>query len=254
MTELRRLLVDKERLENLLNKDDCLVLNNEEKHYLSRVLRLRHGNQVSIVDGFGSLWTASLEGFNSIQLTSTFDKPLVYEPLPRILVCLAVVLPKRGFEDVLRMGCEIGVDVFQPLSSEHRVSKGGMENRQTRWTSILREAMEQSERLWMPELRKTIEIKDWLMNLPSQSAYAVATTRLGESIEFTSWLKSVNQEVRQIWVLIGPEGGWSNSELQFALDSSCERVTLGKNILRTSTASIAASQLMVSWRRIKTLF
>ena len=254
MNELRRLLIDKGRLEKSLTKDNFLLLNNEEKHYVSRVLRLRKGNQISIVDGSGSLWIADIEEDNTIRLTSTIDKPLIQQSLQTTLICLAVVLPKRGFDEVLRMGCEIGVDIFQPLSSEHRVSKSDMGHRFSRWISILREATEQSERLWAPELRKPIDIKDWLDNLPSQSAHAIATTRIDKSIEFTSWMQDLNKEIEEVWVAIGPEGGWTQQEMKVALNSGCEGVTFGDSILRTSTASIAASQLMVSWRRLKTLF
>lgn len=252
MNEPRRLLIDQRRLRDSLSMDNLLCLTHQEKHYLIRVLRLKKGEFVFVVDGQGNLWKAFLEEFNFIKLTSAFDDPLIHQPRSRILVCLAVALPKRGFDDVLRMGCEIGVDVFQPLTSEYRVSKGDMKNKYLRWNSILAEAVEQSERLWIPELRDTIGIKDWVKNLPIKSAHCIATTRGEKSIEFTAWMERLHVEIKNVWVAIGPEGGWSEPELELAMESGCQGVTFGETILRTPTAAIAASQLMVTWRLTKT--
>ena len=253
MSELRRLLIDSTRLGQELDVENRLPLSKDEQHYLLRVLRLRTGDPVGVVDGMGNLWESFLFDQTAIQLTSTFEKPLIHKTRSGILVCMAVVLPKRGFEDVLRMGCEIGVDIFQPLSSERRVSKGISDYKVSRWNAIVRESVEQSERLWMPELLPTIHLDYWLRQPFPQSAKAIATTRLRNSMEFHEWLEGLDNSIQSVWLLIGPEGGWSNSEVEFAMKVGCEGVTLGENILRTSTASIVGSQFMVTWRRVKRL-
>ena len=246
-----RLLIDQRRLVESLTMDNRVLLNHQEKHYLRRVLRLKKDDFILVVDGLGHLWKASLHEFNSIQLTSTFEDPFIEQPRPQTLVCLAVVLPKRGFEDVLRMGCEIGVDIFQPLTSEYRVHKGNMEAKHSRWISILKEAVEQSERLWMPELRKNIAFEHWLKSYSLDAATAFATTRQKKSTEFITWMKSLKQGIGEISIAIGPEGGWSNSELQLAMEAGCKGVEFGENIMRTSTAAISAAQLIATERRIR---
>ena len=258
MTELRRLFIDALRLQTLCSENQLISLKGKESHYLNRVLRLKEGDVVNIVDGCGNLWQARLHESDFLQLCSKLEKPLIKEARQKTLICLAVVIPKKGFEDVLRMSCEMGVDIFQPLISERRVFNNDNEDKFIRWNEILRQSVEQSERLWIPKLLKTIPIETWLnqssLTTSISMATAIATTRRNESKEFQLWLSNLPKQLDQVWVLIGPEGGWSHNETALSIDKGCFAVNFGKNILRTSTAAIAASQLMASWRRIKFTF
>ena len=252
MTELRRLLIDDIRLQTLCSGNQLISLNKKESHYLTRVLRLKNGDSINIVNGCGSLWEARLHGSDFLQLCSDLDDPLIKEPKQKTLICIAVVIPKQGFEDVLRMSCEMGVDIFQPLISERRVFNNDKEDKFIRWNEILRQSVEQSERLWIPELLKTAQIETWLEEsaLTTTSSLAIATTRRSDSKELQLWLSNLPKQLDQTWVLIGPEGGWSKEEIALSIEKGCFPVSFGENILRTSTAAIAASQLMSSWRRI----
>ena len=71
-----------------------------------------------------------------------------------------------------------------------------------------------------------------------------------DSIPFEKLLVDLSSEVvKHLWVVIGPEGGWTEGELAFANKKECINVQFGDTILRTSTAAIAATELMLSWRR-----
>ena len=113
MRELKRILVDDLRLKRSFSQDNFLALTNDESHYLYKVLRLRKGDMVCVIDGLGRSWEASFNSSKFIQLHSTFESPLERKKRPKTLICLAVVIPKKGFEDLLRMSCEIGIDVIQ---------------------------------------------------------------------------------------------------------------------------------------------
>ena len=67
-------------------------------------------------------------------------------------------------------------------------------------------------------------------------------------------MESLQKGVEQVWVAIGPEGGWSELEIDLAVKEDCASIRYGENILRTSTAAISASQLMVNWRRVSNFF
>ncbi len=252
MKELRRLLIDHRRIKESGRFDSFITLKNNEIHYLNRVLRLRKGDSLNVIDGAGHLWTAIMNHPNSLQLTTTVDNPLISVPSQQAKICLAVVVPKQGFDEVLRMGCEIGVDVFQPLTSQYQVFKADNESRSKRWNTILKESVEQCERLWIPELLAIRDVQDWMNNKP-ESAVAIATTRIKESIEIQLWTNNLGEEINGTWILIGPEGGWSKEELGLARRTGCISVSFGEYILRTSTAAISASQLLVAWRRMKFL-
>ncbi len=249
MAELRRLLIEADRLKTEMGVDRAFPLTSKEAHYLKRVLRLRSGDLIEIVDGVGHLWEASLHGGDSLQLSSRIDCPKEEEIHPKPLIGIAVVLPKKGFDELLRMSCEIGVDIIQPLSSERGVLRvdGGIKS--LRREGIIREAVEQSERLWQPQLHSIIDFKDWVRRKPPKAVFAIATTRLPKLDDLQLWMMGLTEKIDQIWVAIGPEGGWTHDEQSLAKEEGCTEIQLGESIMRTSTAAVAATELMVSWRR-----
>ena len=90
MAELRRILVEPSRLMAARGNDPLLSLLREVSHYLSRVLRLRKGDAVSVVDGVGHLWRANLVNQDSIRLVSSIDNPEQEQDRPTPFIGLAV--------------------------------------------------------------------------------------------------------------------------------------------------------------------
>ena len=247
--ELRRLLIESVRLKKEMKLDRVLDLNPNENHYLKRVLRLRSGDSIAVVDGIGHLWEATLGLGDTLKLSTPFDCPIEEQFRPNPLIGVAVVLPKRGFDELLRMSCEIGVDIIQPLSSERGVIRMNEKGKTFRRDGIIKEAVEQSERLWAPKLRRIIDFKDWVSERPSKATFAFAVTRVPSANDLQLWMMGLTQEIDQLWVAIGPEGGWTQEEILFAKEAGCIEVQFGKSILRTSTAAVAVTQSMVSWRQ-----
>lgn len=249
MAELRRLLIPPARLQT---SGSVLALEADERHYLRRVLRLRPGDHLAVVDGQGHCWTAQLlEGGEQLELNPPVDQPLETALAPRPRLGLAVVGVRRGMDDVMRMACELGIDRIQPLTSQWRTPQA--EDRPDRWRSILKEAVEQCERLWMPELLSTVEAKDWWAMPSDGTLKALATTRQPSAVSFDDWLareKGALYEgnVSEVWIAIGPEAGWTMTEQEDALLRGWKPVELGHTILRTSTAAVAAATLLSHWR------
>ena len=157
---------------------------------------------------------------------------------------LAVALVRRGMDDLLRMACELGVDCFQPLRTNRCTLQA--EYRPERWLSILREAVEQCERLWMPELLPLADVKDWTPTGACDVAIAVARETGVPDLE--QWLASKLQRSRPVWLVVGPEGGWTDWEITDAVDRGWQPVNLGPTILRTSTAAVTGGVLLARWR------
>ena len=107
------------------------------------------------------------------------------------------------------------------------------------------------ERLWKPQFKQVLNFHDWVNDLPSTSQIGFATTRLHNLQDCEDWLKERPNNIQQVWLIIGPEGGWNKDEVELAFESGFDGVSMGINILRTSTAAVSACQLMASWRRIK---
>ncbi len=251
MAEKRRLFINPNRLCDEIDSNGELLLTSDESHYLFRVMRMRSEDLLEVIDGKGQLWNAKIVKKKIIKLSDGYDKPLKVVSRERPLIGIAVVIPKKGFENFLQMSCEIGVDIIQPLISKRSVVKECSDEKIIRFQKIIHEAVEQSERLWSPELMQAMTFLNWINNLPPKAHIGFAATRIEDLQDYVNWIKATPHEVNQVWMVIGPEGGWNKDEEALAFDTGLVGVSLGETILRTSTAAVSACQLMTSWRRLK---
>jgi len=249
MEDLTRLVISDERIKNINNN---LELTNEEAHYLNKVMRIKNGKEIFITNGRGSLWKAIKVQKNCLEI-SQLKKPYLFKKQEIYLLGIAVVVPKSGFEDILKMCTEIGIDFIQPLFSERQVNKNlNFTKKLLRWNSIIKEAVEQSERLWKPSILDGMDIIEWLKSRHNQEKISISITRENTPYDLNQWLRNQqefgNNKGGIFWNVIGPEGGWSSKEVDFFNKNDNSFVKLSDTILRTSTASINASSILNQWR------
>jgi len=250
MEDLTRLIISHERIENIKNNN--LELFKEETHYINKVMRIKIGKEIFIANGKGSLWKAIKVKNDCIEIIQ-LKKPYLFQKRAINLLGIAVVIPKSGFEDILKMCTEIGIDYIQPLFSERQVNKNlNFSRKLLRWNSIIKEAVEQSERLWKPSILNGVDIIEWLKSRNNQERVSISITREETIYDLNQWLRK-QQEIVNIkrgifWNVIGPEGGWSPKEIDFFNRKNITFVKLSDTILRTSTASINASSILNQWR------
>lgn len=252
--ELRRLLVEPARLRDV---GESLTLRPPERRYLEKVLRYRSGDRLAVVDGAGHLWTAALAEGGQLRLEQGVCAPLQSENAPRLALELAMALPKREAELVWRMATELGADRLQPLLARRCLRTGNPPLE--RWAAVVREALEQCERLWLPALLEPAAAAEWLAAGPPEVGL-FATTRRGALASLTEALgggagmvaKAVagRDGIARITLAIGPEGGWSPEEERVAEAAGWIPVSLGTGILRTPTAAVAGLALLAAWREV----
>jgi 16S rRNA (uracil1498-N3)-methyltransferase len=239
------------------------------------VLRLRPGDRLALVNGVGQLWEGRLQLASGdgdpplVALEQSLEAPLEEAPPPVPRLALAVALPRLDADVLLRMGCELGVDRFCPLRAARSVAAERL--RPERRQAILREAVEQCERLWLPRLDPEAEALAWLaQKVPGGGHGAdpatrilklLATTRRGPLPGLVELLEEERTRVvktsplveaplpLEVLVAIGPEGGWTPEEEAAAAAGGWRPVSLATAILRTSTAAVAAAVEMAAWRR-----
>ena len=249
MEDLIRLLISSDRLKSSNNNN--LKLTDKESHYINKVMRLKSGYEISIVNGEGALWKGKKIDQKNIQFTS-FDKPHYFKENKKLLIGLAISPPKRGFEDILKMTTEIGIDIIQPLISERQIKKISNQSlKMDRWDSIINESVEQSERLWRPELYSFIDVNDWINSLNKNDFVSISVTRTDNTIGLRKWIsnkKIIKGKNFIIWNVIGPEGGWSKNEIEKFRNLKMQFIKLSENILRTSTAAISTASLLAECR------
>ena len=205
----------------------------EDLHHLVRVLRLRDGEVVGLSDGAGS-WRlgrmvlgagrgeASLEPAGAVQR----------DPAPAPSITVALALPKGDRADwAVQKLTELGVDTIAVLDTERSVVRWEGDRAQkgrARLVRVARQAASQSRRTRLPAISGPLRVAD----------FAAATTAAADPGVLAG--PSLDRPT----VLIGPEGGWGESELPIAM----ARVALGPGILRTETAALAAASLLVGLR------
>ncbi|MCX5939808.1 MAG: 16S rRNA (uracil(1498)-N(3))-methyltransferase [Cyanobium sp. LacPavin_0818_WC50_MAG_67_9] len=251
--ELRRLLIPPERL---AASGGALPLERQEAHYLGRVLRLRSGDRFAVVDGAGHLWSAVLRQADLAELEQPLAAPLEQAAAPAPHLELAVALPRRDADVLLRMVVELGIDRFTPLHAERSVGPEPL--KPERGATILREALEQCERLWQPQLAAALPALALLGATPLQGLGRglLATTRRSDTPLLLEALAKLAADPAAdpedmpagVTVAIGPEGGWSLAEEARALEHGWQPVSLGTAILRCSTAAVTAAGLLSHWR------
>ncbi|NCR45071.1 MAG: 16S rRNA (uracil(1498)-N(3))-methyltransferase [Microcystis aeruginosa SX13-01] len=208
-----RLLLDFNTLENGL-----IVLTPEQSHYLKKVVRLKSHDRFIALNGQGQAWLAEIiDNSASVQVN------------------LMVAIPKNGFDDIVRAATELGVYRIIPLLTERSLVNPSPQ-KIDRWRKIAREAVEQSERQIIP----IIEEPQPFLAILNRGANPGTTCYIGVTRRTVDPLLSQLQTSTEITIAIGPEGGWTEAEIEQAIAADFLPVSLGKRILRTITAPLVA--------------
>ena len=250
MREFPRLIISNDRLK--LSSNNILQLTKKESHYINNVMRTKTNQEILITNGKGSLWKAKSIKDNYVEIMN-FNNPFLFQKPKPFLIGLATSIPKNGFEDILKMSTEIGIDIIQPLITDRQIKKSTSISAKTeRWNLLINESVEQCERLWKPRIFECSTISDWIPTVIEKDFISISATRIDNSIYLKNWLKKIevnlNKKDKIFWNVIGPEGGWSNDELSLFLKYKIQLVKLSETILRTSTAAIQASFILNEWR------
>jgi 16S rRNA (uracil1498-N3)-methyltransferase len=244
MAQLQRIAISPNQLQ-----DNKIVLAKEQHHYLVRVLRLNNGDQFIAIDGTGKWWLSKLQDDYGEVIEALEVKT---ELTASIILLLA--LPKgNGFDEVVRVCTELGVDKIVPVISTRTLLNPSSQKLE-RWRRIAAEAAEQSERVFVPMIYEPISLKEGLCLFEAEHKY-ICEGRGDYPHLLESWrLSQVMGEQITIIIAIGPEGGWSQQELEIAANSGFQGVSLGKRILRAVTAPIVALSILAAELESNTKF
>lgn len=211
-----------------------VIFDKEESRHISKVLRKKEGDTLHLTNGKGFFFEATVRSINPKQCVATILKSELQAPLPYHLH-LAVAPTKLNdrYEWFLEKATEIGISEITPIicdRSERKVIK------QDRYEKIIQSAMKQSLKGYLPKLNPAISFKEFLTKEHSEEIKGIAhceeTTKQS--------LKNLKQENGSILLLIGPEGDFTEKEINFAISEGFQPTTLGNSRLRTETAAIVA--------------
>ena len=221
----------------LSESDTSIELSQAEAGHAMKSRRLRSGAAVRVLNGQGLIGHGSLS-ISGREATVELTRCERFAKRPQEIT-LATAIPKGDRHKImLDMVTQLGVAKIVPLACERSVTSFS-NNMREKWSRIMIEACKQSQNPWLPEIADEVPPMEFVRQFSGRLLYADG---VGKS------LAELNSEPQLTTaVMVGPEGGFSDQEIDYFVSNQLLPVRLGANILRTETAVVAAcSQLVQS--------
>jgi 16S rRNA (uracil1498-N3)-methyltransferase len=224
-----------------------VIISDSRVHQIRDVLRMKTGDEIIVLDNTGFEYQARLLNISPKEVVGEIISKKICESEPRTQITLyQSLLAREKFEFVLQKCTEIGVTQFVPVITERSIVRKAekiTKQKLARFESIIAEAAEQSARGKIPILKKPVDLSQAVSELDDYDVCLVGSTQNCHS------LKKVLQECKlcqnNLALFIGPEGGFSDRELDFMEIRAVKLFSLGKRILRTETAAVAATAIIL---------
>ena len=217
-----------------VSQEQIPVITGSDAHQIKNVLRLKVGDELELLDGSGKVYFAKISEIEKEKIVCQIIKTKEDKPSATVSVTIAQCLPKAKKMDLIIQKCtELGVDKIIPILSERSIAKS---EKTVRWQKIAKGAAEQSGRSTIPEIAPLTRFND-LLKQKNEFDTAIVPWELEQELTLKSVLR--NKPINKLIILVGPEGGFSNKEVELAKTAGFVPVTLGARILRTETAPMA---------------
>lgn len=220
----------------------------EAAHHALKVLRVGAGDTAVLFDGRGGEWLATLQpagkGLRAV-LREYFDINREPSLQVNLVQCLAAA-DKMDF--VVQKSTELGVSRIQPVAAKRsviRLSGERMERRVAHWTNIVSAACEQSGRNRVPEVAPIVDLAQYFAAATAHNDFRLICLAPSADVPCVQ-LRDLPRPVHPVTLLIGPEGGFEETEIKAALFAGFRTLNLGPRVLRTETAGPAALAAMMS--------
>uniref|UniRef100_A0A7C4ATB8 Ribosomal RNA small subunit methyltransferase E n=1 Tax=Desulfomonile tiedjei TaxID=2358 RepID=A0A7C4ATB8_9BACT len=221
----------------------AVIFSKRNSRYLRTVLRRQPGDEIHVLCG-GAMYLVELGEWSGGtvrgKIVSKMHIPAA-KALP-ILLAFSCIRPAPT-EEILRHGTELGVHEFFPVIAER--SNRRPPRVKDRWVHIIESAVSQCGRSSVPTVHDPLPLPDFLQNMPHPATRLVLVSEKNTPCILSALC---NQDPERVAILAGPEGGFADRETQLILAAGFRPVSLGRNILRTETAALAAVSIVSAWR------
>jgi 16S rRNA (uracil1498-N3)-methyltransferase len=224
---------------NSFKKGTFEYSNKEFLNQIRNVLRLKPGNRIFLFNGKMNEVEAEI-----IEIKKDFIKLKILKieknfKKPRTKVVLyCSILKHQNFDIVIQKATEIGINEIFPIISKRTVK---LNIQDKRLKKIIKEASEQSGRVYLPVLHDILSVSEAIKNA-AQNEINLICDKSGDEFK-----KKKSKFLNSIGIFIGPEGGWSEEELKLFKENNFKIINLGELTLRAETAAIIASYLAVNY-------
>ena len=228
-------------------KDGFIEIFSDEAKHILNVMRMEIGDTLTICDGQSNDYLCRICETGKNCLKAKIEETTKSESEPKTKITLYQGLPKSDKMELIIQKCvEIGVCRIVPVITERavvKIEKGAKEDKKTeRWQKIAESAAKQSGRGIIPAVERPMKFKDAIEEAV-KNGEAIIPYENEKDRGLKEFVK--NSKADNIGIFIGPEGGFDTKEIEFAVENGVMSVTLGKRILRTETAGIVTSAIVL---------
>jgi len=220
-----------------------VLIDGEEFSHLVHVMRKKEGDIICVVDGEGCAYDVTLGEMKKKEAPGTITAAYRNhrEPALRLTLAVGVLKNPSRFDFLVEKATELGVHEIIPIKTERTIPSHA---KTERWQKLALAAMKQCGRAYLPKVQELTSLDDLLDECGKYDVRLVGHEQTESSVSLRSHLVIPNKTVL---VLVGPEGGFSEQEIEKCIAKGCAAFSLGERRLRTETAAIAAAALILSY-------
>lgn len=214
-----------------------MELDEKASHHLARVLRVAVGDEVVLFNGRGGEYLAVISAVNKKTVTVEILRHVEKEVESPVAISLAQgVVRGEKMDFVIQKAVELGVKEIFPVITERcnvRLDQEREQKKLLHWQAVVISACEQCGRNVLPVVHAPIDLPDWLEKISAEMKFILSPHSDGK-------LRDEKTKPTTVAILVGPEGGLSEHEIDLSVQNGFSILNLGPRILRTETAALAA--------------
>lgn len=248
-----------------IGQNTIIINDADDLHHMMKVLRLREGDEVDVSDTVEWEYRARIVSLSKEEAQLRILDKQAFAAEPSIEVTIFQGIPKQGkMETIIQKCVELGVYEIVPVFTERTVvsDKGNLNKKTERWNRVAAEAVKQCRRGIIPEVSQPLKLQELLEDrdedghvhtfedfdlvlFPYENEKGTTIKDVLLAASNSIYQEATGNKLEKIAVIIGPEGGFSDEEAKAVISGGGESVTLGKTILRTETAGMAALAMIM---------
>jgi 16S rRNA (uracil1498-N3)-methyltransferase len=216
-------------------QNEAIMLQDDEARHAIKVLRLKVMDEVFATDGIGNWFQCVINDIGKRHCTLKIKNHITGKGKRNYKLHIAVAPTKniKRFEWFLEKATEMGIDEITPIITEHSERRDMKIERSNR---VITSAMKQSLKAYHPKLNNTIKFEDFIEKIEEQELFIAHLIKENQIDLKQSYTKNSD-----VCILIGPEGDFSDKEIELAINKGFKAVKMGNERLRTETAALFAT-------------
>ena len=224
-------------LKNKIDIKKDITVNKDILNHIKNVLRIKNNQEIKIFNGDGREYLADIRYIDKSLIISPQTEYRKIPKNPHEILLAQCISSSKSMDLAIQKSTELGINEIIPLVSS-RSHPGEHDKKIKHWEKIIIHATEQSNGLYLPVLSKIMSFKEFIDNQEKRENYKICFNTVGRRIQNSD----INHKSHLM--LIGPEGGFDENELQLMKNYNWNIISLGDRIFRTETASVVAQTIL----------